>query len=292
MAIKRPTTKTAKPSATDAMVERATATAKRAISETVATKDAPTPPPIGDNKPPADDSLQAFRDRLVDLRTAGDAWLKAGKIETQDEADRCEAFRKQCRAAINDAEKQRKAEKKPHDDAAAAVQKKWLPVTDSFQRIIDAVAPLLNAFAKAEADRIATERKRLADEAEAKRLEAQRAADRAMETGTLSAMDAAADKARELEEAEAAAKQAAETKVAIGGNVTVGGIRRSATLRDFEKIEVVSPIDALTALTESGQSLEGVKDAIATLFRASRKANPEKFTSCPGISITTEQKVV
>lgn len=290
MAIKRTTAK-AKPSATDDMVSRATASAKRAISEAADHKLAAAPP-IGDNKPPADDSLQAFRDRLVDLRTAGDAWLKAGKVDSQEEADRLEAFRKQCRAAINDAEKQRKAEKKPHDDAAAAVQKKWLPVTDSFNRIIDAVTPILTAFAKAEQEKIAAERKRLADEAEAKRREAERAAERAMETGTLSAQDAAADAARDLEAAEEAAKQAASAKVAIGGETTVGGIKRSASLRSFEKIEVAAPIDALTALAASGQSLDGVKDAIAALFRAARKAHPEQFAACPGIVITTEERVV
>ena len=79
---------------------------------------------IGHNGGPVD-PLDAHDAAIRDL-----AELVSGltTIETQEQADAVDALLFQAKAAIKGANEARVAEKKPHDDAAAAVQARWTPV--------------------------------------------------------------------------------------------------------------------------------------------------------------------
>lgn len=293
-----------RPAATDprqAAVDAAVASAKAAIADKVAKSHPPSPPPAGHNAPPKDDSLAEHRDRYAELRQAGEAWLKTG-ITDQETADLAEAWRKQVGSARKKAEEARVAEKKPHDEAAKAVQKKWLPVIEAFDRLDTPIRAKLTDFAVAQRERIRKEQEAARDAAEAARRDAERAAEQAMSSGTFSAHDHAAELARQAEDAEAAAKAAEAKKAQIGAGQVVDGRKKAASLREFETITVGDPVAALASLYLSakaepgvwlnGECLDGIREAIKTLYRAVRKANPEAAAKCPGISITTEERIV
>ncbi len=296
---KRRTEAAPKPSAADEAVARQSVEDKAARA--AESNPAGHPAPVGHNAPPKADSLDEHRDRHAELRQAGEDWLKVG-ITDQATADLAEAWRKQVKAARRKADEARKIEKKPHDDAAAAVQKKWLPVIEAFDRLDGPINQKLTDFAKAERDRIAKEREAAEAAALAAKRDAEAAAAKALTAGTFSAHDHAAELARQAEEAEAAAKAAASRKAQVGANVVVDGRRHAGGLREFETITVTDPVAALASLYLAakaepsvwlgGTCLENVGEAIKTLFRAVRKANPEAAAKCPGITVTTEERIV
>jgi hypothetical protein len=116
--------------------------------------------------------------KLTAQREAMAAWIKEiGKVTTQEHADKAGSYADAFAKIEKEAEAARKAEKKQHDDAAAAVQKKWVPVVDRAAELKvyakKTVEPFLLAE-KARLDAIEAERKRAAEEA---RLAAQKAAE-------------------------------------------------------------------------------------------------------------------
>lgn len=127
---------------------------------------------IGDNMPPAD---AAFGLHIDDLFSLLSDTLAGGEVSTDEQEDAIEGLLDEFRAAAKDADKARAAEKKPHDDAAKAVQVKWKPIIDKAERgavaCKDALTPYRTAKqrAKDEAARKARE------EAEAREKAAQEA---------------------------------------------------------------------------------------------------------------------
>lgn len=109
---------------------------------------------IGHNGDPTPDPLTAHEASIRDL-----AELVSGltAITTQDQADQVDAILGQCRDAFKAADEARKAEKKPHDDAAAAVQVKWKPVLAIADKTKAETQALLTPW-KLEQDRIRQER--------------------------------------------------------------------------------------------------------------------------------------
>lgn len=80
------------------------------------------------NQAPTDDSLESLKDRIEDIaREAG----KITKIETQDGADQAADLANKLGELQNTADAKRAEEKRPHDDAARAVQARWKPVIDA-----------------------------------------------------------------------------------------------------------------------------------------------------------------
>lgn len=272
--------------------EAATSAAVASARAAVAAKQSAHPPEEGHNNPPSDDGLQAHRDRYADLRQAGEAWLRED-ISDQETADRAEAWRKQVGAARKAADTARADEKRPHDEAGRAVQKKWLPVIEAFDRLDGPIRQKLTDWAVAERARIASEREAARVAAEEARRDAERAAATALESGTFSSQDHAAELARQADEADQALKAAEREKVKIGAGSSVGGVKRSAGLRSFEVVIVTDPVAALAHLARSNNAaMDGVREAITTLFRAVRKTTPEIAAGCPGLTITTEERIV
>lgn len=82
------------------------------------------PAAIGHNLP--SDPFEAFKLDLDDLFSEASNFLDGQPIETQQQADDMSALVNRLRKSIGGADEYRKAEKKPHDDAAAAVHAKWM----------------------------------------------------------------------------------------------------------------------------------------------------------------------
>lgn len=111
------------------------------------------------NQAPSDDSFDGLRDAIEDLAREANALVAKGAAQNQDEADRASDLANKLAEFQAKADGRRKDEKRPHDDAARAVQAKWAPLLDVaevYRRVkLVVVTPFLNK--KAEAERKARE---------------------------------------------------------------------------------------------------------------------------------------
>lgn len=86
------------------------------------------PAPIGHNNPP--DPFTTIEVHILDLFELAESALTGEPIANQEQADQIQQLADDCLKAWQAAESARKEEKKPHDEAAKAVQAKWTPLTD------------------------------------------------------------------------------------------------------------------------------------------------------------------
>lgn len=158
--------------------------------------------------------FDAHQVNVDDLRAEAATWLDGAEVTTPEEAEAIDLLIKMARSARDEADKQRAAEKKPHDDAAKAVQARWKPLVDSAQRILDVCLEKVGSWRVAEAKRKQDEADRAAAAAELQRqaeIDATRAA-----AGNLAALEEADQQAAAADQAERVAKAAG--KAAKTGN--------------------------------------------------------------------------
>lgn len=189
------------------------------------TDDAPNPRAvIGGNNPSAYDAMELHVSDLFALVSD----TTAGAEVTTDEQDvALDALMDEMRTARKDADKERAAEKKPHDDAAKEVQARWKPLLDRCDAGVAEIKKLLTPYREAK-QRAKDEAARQArEEAEQRQREAQEA---------LRSSDTLSDRV----EAEERLKQAAKL------TAVANKIDRSATgLRTHWEAEVVDRRAAL-----------------------------------------------
>ena len=171
----------------------------------------------GHNNPPPFEAMSLHIEDLFGLVSGS---LAAGPVANdQQEAD-LDALLDNLRQAKKDADAQRAAEKKPHDDAGKAVQTLWKPLLDRCDAGAAAIKDALTPYRDA--------RQRAKDEAARKAREEAEAAQRAAQD--------ALRKSDDLEERFAAEEQ---LKQAEKLNAQANRIDRSATgLRTFWEAEV------------------------------------------------------
>lgn len=174
---------------------------------------------IGHNRATPFDLAQ---ESVETLRIEAGNWLDGAAVETQEQADALAKLLDMARQTRKGVDEARVLEKKPHDDAAKAVQARFKPLLESCDRVAvslkEAIAPWLERL---EAERRA-EAERLRKEAEAKAAAAQAAIEdnRAADLTHAEARDAAIEEAKR---AEAVAKKAAGAKAhAKGGGRAIG----------------------------------------------------------------------
>lgn len=216
---------------------------------------------IGHNKPPP---LETMGLHIEDLFSLVSGSLAGGEVTTDDQEAALDAILDDVRKAKKDADAMRAAEKKPHDDAAKAVQAAWKPLLDRCDKAADAIKAALTPYrtakqrAKDEAARIARE------EAEAKQRAAQ----------------AALRQSDDLESRFAAEEQFKQaSKLAAQANK----IDRSATgLRTYQ----IADVTDRRALLE--HVMRNDPDALTDwLAEYARKALPAQL---PGVTIRIEKK--
>lgn len=215
---------------------------------------------IGGNQPPPVEAFALHIEELFSLVSGS----VAAPIQTDEQEAALDALLDEVRKARKDADAERAAEKKPHDDAAKAVQAAWKPLLDRCDKAAEAIKAALTPYrtakqrAKDEAARIARE------EAEAK----QRAAQEALrQSDDLEARFAAEE---QLKQAQKLAAQA-------------NRIDRTATgLRTYQ----VADVTDRRALLE--HVMRNDPDALtAWLAEYARKALPAQL---PGVTIRIEKK--
>lgn len=133
---------------------------------------------------PINSGTLTLTEEIADAVENALAWLKATKVGDKTTSDTAANWRARLLELAKKADKERDAEKRPHDDAAKAVQAKWKPsidaATDAANQIRDALTAYMRAEearqrAEAEAKRKAAEEvaRKQREEAEAARREAE-----------------------------------------------------------------------------------------------------------------------
>ena len=188
---------------------------------------------IGHNRTPFDDASDA----VEAVWTEAQHWLDGATVSTQAEADAIGTLLDMARKAKKATDEARVVEKKPHDDAAAAVQARYKPLTARCDAISDAAKKALQPFLVAQ-EAAKRERERVAREAaEAAQREAQAAFAKAQGLAEREAAEAAAERARVAEiQARVAAKDTGRAK----------GGARAISLREH-KVAVVTDLHKLMA---------------------------------------------
>lgn len=186
------------------------------------------------NAPP----VEAMGMHIDDLYDEAKGILDGAGVKSDADAEMVAKLLDMTRQAKKDADAQRAAEKKPHDDAAAAVQAAWKPLLAKCDLVADtckkALAPFLaakEAAQRAEAERVARE----AEEARQAALAARQAAP----VDDLAAREEAERLDALARDAEKVAGKAGKAKAhAAGGTRAIG-------LRSYWTPELVDPVEAL-----------------------------------------------
>lgn len=227
---------------------------------------------ISNNPPP----FEAITLHIEDLIAEAHNYLDGQPIESQGQADDVGKLLDMIRQAKKAADEQRVIEKKPHDEAAKAVQARWKPVIDK----CDLAASVAKKALVPWLERLEAEQRA---EAERKRKEAE-AAEALAWKAELAARDnlAAAEEAeRRREEAERAQRVAAKAEKA---KAQASGGARAVSLRTRYRVEIV---DRRALLAHYAKTRPDDLEAWL-LDQAQRDCNAGK-RSIPGANIIEER---
>lgn len=236
---------------------------------------------IGHNMPPGPALPPDLDAKIRDFLDAGGAWLDLKAIETKEQSQKATDFVSGARSVFKKIDDERKAQKKPHDDAAKAVQEFFSPLLKKIELVGEKVKALQAAFlqkerAREEAERRERERK-AREEAEA--AEAARAAAEARNdvSGMVDAEEA-------KKAAEKAAKAASGPAKAAAGSATGAG--RSMSLRKVYSCTVENRGPALSHFRDHPEVIA----LIERLATAEVRGQEGEKKAPPGFRLNVEEK--
>lgn len=226
---------------------------------------------IGHNNPPS--PIDELKARVNEFGAAAKAWGQSG-VNSAKDSDDIDEFTKGARALYKEIDEMRVAEKKPHDDAAKAVQEKYKPLLDLMSDMGKAAKALRTSYlSKVEAE-----------ERERQRVEREKAAK--AEADALAKMEAARanDDLVAQKEAEAEAEKAAETIEAAekAPKATAG-----SGMRTVRTAEITNPTMAVAHYKAHPEVLSLVERLANADIRAAKGA----AITIPGVTIKEERKV-
>lgn len=246
------------------------------------------PPPAGHNQP--DNINSVLADEAVDkeIKTA-DAWVGVTAIATAEQAKRLQDAIDRLNEIWDKYEAERKAEKKPHDDRALAVQKRWRPILHKVEVCLEALNPLRADWLDREGKRIERERREAQERANRAAQEADAAMLKAQQAITTNKSPVSAKLA--AEQADERAKQAEQAVFAIPDRARVKGSygRPARSLREYWSAEVV---DVLKAARYYRERLE-LRECLASLASAEARAgvrNTPEGQGIPGCNIISRKE--
>lgn len=254
---------------------------------------------IGANNPPEEITpFDAHKANIEDLFLEAKNWIDGTPIETQEQADKVQELLRKTQEAYNAADKSRDEEKRPHDEAAKAVQDKYAPlIADNKSRkgvAVLAIEALRKAgtawLVKCDEEREA-EAKRQREAAQKAADEARALVQEAQETGDLGAIEQA-----EVAIVEAKALDRNATRVETA-RPQARGYGRAMSLRDNWVIAGFVPVpdgkggevDGETALLRHYWTTN--KEAlVAAALQIARQEVMNGKRSIPGLDIRNERK--
>mgnify|MGYP001087043457 CR=1 FL=1 len=101
----------------------------------------------------------SLAEQIKDYATRALAWFQKNGIKDKSSSDMAANYRAELLRLSKEADTQRMAEKKPHDDAAKAVQAKWKPVIDEADAAANEIRDGLTKWMRAEEARLEAERR-------------------------------------------------------------------------------------------------------------------------------------
>jgi len=180
----------------------------------------------GNNAPPVPTPFDLVAENVSDVYLEAKHWLDGAAVSSQAEADAIALLLDMARKAEKAADDLRVAEKKPHDDAAKAVQVKFKPLLDKTALVTrsckDALTPWLERVEAAK--RASAEEARR--EADAKKAAAEAEVRRAQSAG-MEARERAEQQLRDAKDAGAAASRAEKSTAQAKGGARAVGLRTS-----------------------------------------------------------------
>lgn len=236
-------------------------------------------PPLGHNMPP-EGPFDSFSTHINDLLAEARGFLDGAGVNSDAEADAVSKLMDLIRTANKDADKARAEEKKPHDDAAKAVQARWKPLLEKADLAVSTCKhALIPWLAKKEAEqRTAAEVARATADAKAREAaEAMRQA----EATNLAAREEAEALLADAKRADVAANKAEKARP------QASGAARATTLRTTYRPELVNPADALRHYV--AQRPDAIKACLQHLAEIDVRAGKHQI---PGFSIHEERSVV
>jgi hypothetical protein len=204
-------------------------------------------------------------------------WDKFGPVDSIERANAAAAILEPMRRLGSEGERLRKEERKPFDDAIAAVQAKWLPVLKPASETVDTIRNSIDAFQRRElARKLREEEERR--QAEARRLTEEKAARLREEEAERQRLAAAygqpAEPAKTEDEIEAEAAEAAEREVAERPPPRIEKPRvgtaygRAVSVAKRRRGEITDRAAFIAAIDEHPDFEEWLKDKANKLARA------------------------
>lgn len=231
-------------------------------------------PTIGHNNPPPD--VKALADKHI--KNAGE-WLAKGTIKTAEQAEKLPDVLTGLREVYKAVDAERAAKKKPHDEAAKAVQAEYKPM-------LDALEECANRLKKMATDWAVAEKRKAEAEAAAKLALAKEEAERAQAAAEAAAMshDVEAELAAQSAWEEAEKQATAAAKPVAGQVKSATGAGRTIALRVTKSAKMTSFVKAV-ARYQRNPELHAFLEKLATAeLRA--KGGPDEI---PGFeTIKTE----
>lgn len=226
------------------------------------------------NAPP----VEAMGMHIDDLYDEAKGILDGAGVKSDADAEMVAKLLDMTRQAKKGADAQRAAEKKPHDDAAAAVQTAWKPLLAKCDLVTDTCKKALAPYLEAKGAAQRAEAARIAKAAEDAR-NAALAARHAAPVSDLAAREDAERLDAIARDAEKQAARAGKTKAhATGGSRAIG-------LRSYWIAELVDPVAALKHYRE--HQPEALKAWLVD--QAQRDANSGSRV-IPGFAINEERR--
>lgn len=244
-------------------------------------------PPSGHNNPPPyrEDKVAEHNAKAAEFLDVAGKWLDLKEIQTEDQAARLTDFITGVKQRQKATDEDRKADKKPHDDAGKKVQAAYNPIIEKLKKAVERVTPMQTAWLtkleeqrRAEARRAEEEARRA--EAEAARL-AQQAEARNDIAGEAEAEEAAKRAAEMKKDAAGLAKKRAQVKSATGGG-------RTTSLRTVRSAKITN----VRMLFMHYQAHPDVAECLKRLADAEIRAAKGAPVNIPGIEVIEERKAV
>ncbi len=226
-------------------------------------------PAIGDNSGelPLAEQVQQYAAQAL-------SWLKKFGIKDAKSKDMAANYRAELLKLSKEADASRVAEKKPHDDAAKAVQEKWKPVIDTADNAAGELRNALTNYMREEERKLEEERRAKWEAEQRAAAEARRAVEE--------------QRAKQMADDPIAALTSPEPELPMAPpppepvKVQAGGQRgRKTGLREVTRFEVTDHVAALAFFA----SHEAIKETVEKLASMAGKAGIE----VPGVKKITEK---
>lgn len=226
------------------------------------------------NAPP----VEAMGMHIDDLYDEAKGILDGAGVKSDADAEMVAKLLDMTRQAKKDADAQRAAEKKPHDDAAAAVQASWKPLLAKCDLVTSTCKAALAPFLAAKESAQRAEAQRASEDAERAR-QAAIAARESVPVGDLASQEYAETLLKEADDLAKAAARADKSKAhATGGTRAIG-------LRSYWTPELVDPVEALKHYKETQP--EALK---AWLLDQARRDVNAGARAIPGFTVNEERR--